>query len=103
MAGRKARISTTPTACRHRSSGPTTGRLPRRLLPGELAEVWATAPAHSRSEEHTSKLRLGSVKVIHRNNADSSPPPQFRSDDWAPPAPAPAGGVGRGLGNGPRE
>jgi sialate O-acetylesterase len=36
-------------------------------------------------------------------NADGLPAPQFRSDDWAHPAPAPAGGVGRGLGNGPRE
>ena len=36
-------------------------------------------------------------------NADGLPAPQFRSDDRAPPAPAPAGEVGRGPGNGPRE
>ena len=34
-------------------------------------------------------------------NADGLPAPQFRSDDWAPPAPAPAGGVSRGPGDGP--
>jgi sialate O-acetylesterase len=36
-------------------------------------------------------------------NRDGLPAPQFRSDDWAAPTPAPPAGGGRGAGNGPRQ